>query len=274
MQQIINFIIRNKNFLLSLLLFSLAFVFTVQTHSYHKSKFINSANFLTGGIYNSVNNFTEYLSLKSQNKVLAEENNRLKMLLFNSENKKDSTYLDTVSYTGTYKFTLSSVLKNSYSGVHNVLLLNKGKDDGLKPDLGVISSKGIVGIVDRTSKHYATVISVLNTTSKISAQLKKTNHFGTLSWDAKSSYFVQLIDIPKIAPVAKGDTIVTSGRSSIFPKGIPIGVINDFKLDAAENYYEINIKLFNDMTNLEYVYTIENSDAAEINSLLNTGIDE
>jgi rod shape-determining protein MreC len=269
MQQIINFIIRNKNFLLFLLLFSISFVFTIQTHSYHKSKFINSANFLTGGIYNSINNLTEYLHLKSQNQILAEENNRLKMLLFNSENKKDSTYLDTVSYKGTYKFTLAKVLKNSYSGAQNVLLLNKGKDDGLKQDLGVISSKGIIGIVDRTSNNYATIISVLNTVNKISAQLKKTSHFGTLSWNAKSPYFVQLIDIPKIAPIVKGDTIITSGRSSIFPKGIPIGVIHDFKLDAAENYYEINIKLFNDMTNLEHVYTIENIDATEINSLLN-----
>jgi rod shape-determining protein MreC len=274
MQQIINFIVRNKNFLLFLLLISISFVFTIQTHSYHKSKFINSANFLTGGIYNSINNLTEYLHLKSQNDVLAEENNRLKMLLFNSENKKDSTYLDTVSYTGTYKFTLAKVLKNSYSGAQNFLLLNKGKDDGLTQDLGVISSKGIIGIVDRTSNSYATVISVLNTVNKISAQLKKTNHFGTLSWNAKSPYFVQLIDIPKIAPILKGDTIITSGRSSIFPKGIPIGVIHNFKLDAAENYYEINIKLFNDMTNLEHVYTIENSDAAEINSILNYSVNE
>ena len=125
MQQIINFIIRNKNFLLSLFLFSIAFVFTIQSHSYHKSRFINSANFLTGGIYNSINNLTEYLHLKSQNKVLAEENNRLKMLLFNSENKKDSTYLDTVSYAGTYKFTLASVSKNSYLKYFNKLPKSK-----------------------------------------------------------------------------------------------------------------------------------------------------
>ena len=269
MQQIINFIIRYKNFLLSLLLFSIAFVFIIQTHSYHRSKFFNSANFLTGGIYNSINNLTGYLSLKSQNQVLAEENSRMKMLLFNSENKKDSTYLDTVSYAGTYKFELANVIRNTYSGANNVLLLNRGSADGIKPDLGVISSKGIIGIVDATSKHYATVISVLNTVNKISAQLKKTNHFGTLSWDAKSPHFVQLIDIPKVAPVKKGDTIITSGRSSIFPKGIPIGVIESYKLDAAQNYFEINIKLFNDMTNLEHVFTIENVDAAEINNLLN-----
>ncbi len=274
MQQIINFVIRNKNFLLSLSLFSISLVINIQTHSYHKSKFLNSANFLTGGIYNSINNFTSYLSLKSQNQVLAEENSRLKMLLFNSENKKNATYIDTVSYGDTYKFTLANVIRNTYSGANNVLLLNKGKTDGLKQDLGVINSKGIVGIVDGTSKRYATVISVLNTVNKISAQLKKTNHFGTLYWNARSPYFIQLTDIPKIAPVKKGDTIITSGHSSIFPKGIPIGTIHDFKLDAAENYYEVNIKLFNDMTNLEHVYTIENIDAEEINNLLNPKVNE
>lgn len=274
MQQIINFIIRNKNFLLFLLLFFIAMVLTLQTHAYHRSRFMNSANFLTGGIYNSINNFTGYLSLKSKNQILAEENNRLKMLLYNSENTEDSTYIDTITYSGVYKLTLANVIRNTYSGTNNVLLLNKGINDGLKQDIGVISSKGIVGIIDGTSNRYATVISVLNTVNKISAQLKKTNHFGTLYWDATSPYFIQLTDIPKIAPIQKGDTIITSGRSSIFPKGIPIGIINDYSLDAAQNYYVINIKLFNDMTNLEHVYTIENTDAVEINSLLNETNDE
>lgn len=274
MQQIINFVIKNKNFLLSLLLFFISFVLTIQTHSYHKSKFFNSANFFTGGIYNSINDFTGYLNLKSQNQILAEENSRLKTRLYNSYSKKDSTFIDTVSYGGTYKFTVANVIRNTYSGANNVLLLNKGTASGLKQDLGVISSKGIIGIVDGTSKNYATVISILNTVNKISAQLKKTNHFGTLYWNAKSPYFIQLIDIPKVAPIKKGDTIITSGRSSIFPKGIPIGTIHNYKLDVAENYYEINIKLFNDMTNLEHVYTIENSDAEEINNLINTQTNE
>lgn len=269
MQQIINFIIRNKNFLLSLLLFSISMVLTIQTHSYHKSKFFNSANFLTGGIYNSMNNFTGYLNLKSQNQVLAEENSRLKKRLYNSKNKKDSTYIDTSSYKDIYKFTVANIIRNTYSGSNNVILLNKGKKHGLKEDLGVISSKGIVGVIDGTSKNYATVVSILSTTSKISAQLKKTNHYGSLIWDTKSPHYVQLTDIPKIAPVKKGDTIITSGYSAIFPKGVPIGVIHNFKLDAAENYYEINVKLFNDMTNLEHVYTIENVEAREIKTLLN-----
>lgn len=273
MQQIINFIIRNKTFLLFLLLFFISITFTVQTHSYHKSKFINSANFLTGGIYNTVSNINDYFDLKAQNEILTEENNRLKSLLFNSSDYISSGS-DSLPLNQQYKFTTANILKNSYSSSKNILLLNKGTSDSIKQDFGVISSKGIVGIIDNASKHYATILSVLNTTSRISAQLKKTNHFGTLKWDGSSPYFTQLVDIPKIAPVEIGDTIVTSGRSSIFPKGIPIGTIKDFKLDAAENYYEINVNLFNDMTNLEHVYVIENTDVEEITNLLNSSNNE
>lgn len=267
MQQIINFIIRNKNFLLFLLLFCISLLFTIQSHSYHKSKFINSANFFTGGIYNSLNNVSSYFNLKSQNQVLAEENNRLNELIHNSISQTDFK-ID--SSNTQYKFDTARIIKNSYSGTNNFLLLNKGNKDSITQDNGVISSKGIIGIVDKTSSNYATVISVLNTSSKISAKLKKTNHFGTLTWNANSPELTQLIDIPKIAPVKAGDTITTSGRSSIFPKDIPVGIVEDFKLDNAENFYEINVRLFNDMTNLEHVYIIQNKDLKEINELLKT----
>ncbi|MCF7567577.1 rod shape-determining protein MreC [Sabulilitoribacter arenilitoris] len=270
MQQIINFIIRNKTFLLFLLLFSVSIVFTIQSHSYHKSKFINSANFLTGGIYNTFNNFSSYLNLKSQNQLLAEENNRLKSLLFNSETALDSVFIDSVSFGKIYKFTSANIIKNSYSLTDNVLLINKGANDSIKEDFGVITSKGILGITGSTSKNYANVISILNTTSQISAQLKKTNHYGSLTWNGDSPNIVQLLDVEKIAPVLVGDTIVTSGRSSIFPKNINIGIVQDFELDAAENFYEINVRLFNDMTNLEHVYVIENKDVKEIINLLNS----
>ncbi|MBU3821222.1 rod shape-determining protein MreC [Flavobacteriaceae bacterium XHP0103] len=269
MQQIINFIIRNKTFLLFLLLFSVSVLFTVQSHSYHKSKFINSANFLTGGVYSTVNNISEYFSLKSQNEILAEENNRLKSILYNSRSKLDSVFIDSLMFGTEYKFTTAQVLKNSYNIIDNILLINRGTKDSVQQDFGVITDKGILGIVDQTSKNYATVLSILNSNSRISAQLKKTNHLGSLIWDGKTPEYTQLLDIPKIAPIETGDTIITSGRSSIFPKGIPIGTINDFKLDQSENSYIINIKLFNDMTNIEHVYVIENVNLPEIKSLLN-----
>ncbi|MFV0565798.1 MAG: rod shape-determining protein MreC [Flavobacteriaceae bacterium] len=270
MQQIINFIIRNKNFLLFLLLFCISILFTIQSHSYHRSKFINSANFLSGGVYHSLNNVSEYLHLKSQNQLLADENVKLRQLLLNAKTNNSVSYLDSVSYNNHYKFTPANVIKNSYSATDNILLINKGKKDSIREDFGVISPKGLIGIVENVSNNYATIVSVLNTTSKISAQLKKTNHYGSLIWNGNNPAFVQLIDIQKIAPVIKGDTIITSGMSSIFPKGVPIGVVDNFKLDKGENFFEINVKLFNDMTNIEHVYIIENKDAEEINTLLKT----
>lgn len=269
MQQIINFIIRNKNFLLFLLLFSISLVFTIQSHDFHKSKFVNSANFISGGLLNTTNNISQYFHLKSQNELLVEENRELKSLLFNSQKVADTVFTDSSRFGQKYKFTAAEIIRNNYAATDNFLLVNKGKKDSVKEDLGVISSKGIVGIVDAASKHYATVISILNSSSRISAKLKKTNHFGTLRWDAKNPNIVQLYDVEKIAPVSVGDTIVTSGRSIIFPKGVNIGYVSDFKLDAAENFYEIQVTLFNDMTNLEHVYIIENKDAPEIRALLN-----
>ncbi len=265
MQQIINFIIRNKIFLLFLLLFSTSLILTIQSHSYHKSKFINSANFLTGGIYESVNNIGAYFGLRKENEILLEENNRLKSILLNSKEKNfkeeiiDSTFVNT-----SYKLTKAHVYKNSFSASNNYLTINKGERDSIKQDFGVITSNGIVGIIDNTSNKYARVMSILNTNIRVNAQLKKTNDFGILSWDSKSPQIVQLTDMPKQAPVMVGDTIITGGFSTIFPKGILIGKVSSFKIDDTENYFEIDVKLFNDMTNIGHVYIIENLDSQEV----------
>jgi len=267
MQQIINFIIRNKTFLLFLLLFTLSIFFTIQSHSYHKSKFITSANFLSGGLYSSANNISQYFNLKEKNQILIEENNKLRSILYNSDK---NSLIDTTSNQKQYSFVSATVIKNSYSNTNNSLTIDKGEKDGVKQDFGVITSKGLIGIVDNSSNSYARIISILNTNSRINAQLKKSNHFGTLRWDAKSPQIVQLVDVQKIAPVAIGDTIITGGRSTIFPKGIEIGTIESFELDNAEDFYIINVKLFNDMTNIGHVYIINNHNSEEILNLEST----
>lgn len=270
MQQIINFVIRNKTFLLFLLLFGLSLFFTIESHTYHKSKLVNSANFLTGGIYETTHGIGQYLNLKEENQALIEENRKLRTIVFNLDldtlrvSKVDSTLLG-----DHYRFTSADVFKNSYNLTNNYLTINKGKKDNIKQDYGVITSKGIVGIVENTSNNYSTVLSVLSKKNRINAQLKKTNHIGSLVWNGKSEEFVQLIDISKFAPVAVGDTIMTGGQSAIFPKGILIGKVEDFALDVGGDTYTINIRLFNDMTNIGHVYIIENLNAGEINSLQN-----
>lgn len=268
MQQIINFIIRNKNFLLFLLLFILSLGLTIQSHSYHKSKFISSANFLSGGLYNSVNNISQYFGLRNENNALIEENIRLRNLLTHqSQYVKDKNDLDSTLYPVTFKFTPASIIKNSYSNTNNSLLVDKGQKQGIKEDFGVITSSGLVGIVDNTSNNFSRVISILSSKSKINAEIKKSGHFGTLYWNGNSPEIVQLQDVPKIAPIEIGDTIITGGRSIIFPKGILIGTVVDFKLDDAEDFYDIDLKLFTDMTKIGHVYLVENLMADEILNL-------
>lgn len=267
MQQIFNFIFKNSTRLLFLLLLITSLTLTIQSHSYHRSTVVNSANVASGTVYEEMNKVRSYFNLRSQNNKLARENAALRKMLFN---KKDSTStLEKDSLKGYDKIEViqSRVINNSYNVPENYLTINSGALQGIKPDMGVINSQGIVGIVEKVSSNYATVFSVLNVKSKINAKVKKSNHFGSLIWDAKNAGYAQLIEIPRLASVRKGDTIVTGGSSRIFPENIPVGIIDKVYTDTETNYYTLNIRLFSDMTNLDHVYIILNKDNAEIKKL-------
>ena len=267
MQQIIFFLIRNKNFLLFIALFSISIFLTIQTHSYHKNKFVNSSNAITGGIYSIKSSITDYFNLREENKILINENTRIRKQLESYKSKVVNQNIDTSSILSKYYFVSAKVINNSFSKTKNKLTINKGKRDSIQLDMGVITSKGIVGIIDNVSNKYATIQSILNTNSQINAKLKNAKHFGSLVWNAEDPNVIQLIDIPRLAPVKIGDTIVTGGRSTIFPEGILIGAVIDFELTEDENSQNLNIQLFNDMTNLQHVYIIDNLDSQEIINL-------
>ena len=267
MQQIFIFIFKNSYRLLFLLLLVVSFVFTVQSHSYHRSQVIGSANFLSGGVYAEINSVSEYLNLKKQNEELAQENARLKSIIFNEKDTTALPKLDSVKGVRAGDILVSKGIHNSYNVYENYLTINSGELAGVKPDMGVINSAGIIGVIDKTSKNYATVISILNMKSAINAKIKKSNHFGSLVWNGKSTGFVQLIDVPRLASVRKGDTIVTGGQSVIFPENIGIGTIDKIYIDNKTNYYTLDVKLFNDMTNLGHVYILKSKDREEILNL-------
>jgi len=254
-----------------LLLLFISLFLTIQSHSYHKSHVVNSANFFTGGVYQQITNFSEYFSLKDQNEKLVQENTYLKNILYNTKDSatKNSTFSPLkITYQDTlYKVSTAKIINNSYNKPNNYLTINKGKNHAIEQDMGVVNGIGIVGIVEKTSANYATVQSILNIKSGINAKIKNSNHFGSLTWNAKNVGCVQLIDVPRLAQIKKGDTIVTGGRSEIFPEDIPIGKIDKLYLDTETNRFTIEVRLFNDMTNLGTVYIIDNLDKTEIKTL-------
>ncbi len=272
MQQIFNFIFKNSILLLFLLLLGISLTLAIQSHSYHKSRVVTSANAVTGYVYEQINNVERYFNLKEQNETLAAENALLKNLLYNTQDTVNAPPIQVPQVLGNYNVMQSRVISNSYNVHENYLTINSGSKDGIKQDMGVVSSLGVIGVVEKTSKNYATVISVLNLKLKLDAKIKKNNHFGSLTWNGKNAGFAQLVGVPRLASVKKGDTIVTGGRSVIFPENIPIGTIDKIYVDKKTNYYTLNVRLFNDMTNLGYVYIIENKDLKEIKDLeLQTG---
>ena len=267
MQQILFFLIRNKNFLLFAFLFFISFALTIQSHSFHKNKFIKSANFFSGSVYSIKNDITSYFNLREENNLLVEENARLRKQLGSDNILSKTKSIDSSTLHSKFNYVTAKVINNSYSKSKNILTINKGSQKDIAIDMGVISSNGLVGIIKNTSNNYATVQSILNTNSQINAKLIKSNHFGTLVWNTNNPNIVQLIDIPRLAPIAIGDTIITGGKSTIFPEGILVGSINDFLLNEDDNSYTLNVKLFNDMTSLKNVYIIKNIDADEITIL-------
>ena len=258
MQQIINFIIKNSYKLLFLLLLILSLTLTITSHTYHRSEYINSANRISGSVYTKINDVNEYLSLKEKNKELASENALLKEMLFN---RKDTLITSKTLFRNdlnNFNVVVGKVVKNSFNSRENYITINAGNALGIKTDMGVINDKGVVGIVEKTAKDFATIQSILNIKSKINAKIKNSDHFGSLVWDGKNVGFAQLIDVPRLASLRKGDSIVTGGNSDIFPENIPVGKIDKIFIDRKTNYYTINVRLFNDMTALGYVYIIEN----------------
>lgn len=268
MQQIIGFIIRNGLRLLFLLLLGISLWLTISHHSFHRSKFVNSSNWFTGFVYSGMTSVTDYFSLKEENKRLYEENLLMKDFLLNNKQLTDSVRINLPLIPNKEISVINSkVIENSYRKQKNFLTLRGGTSQGIERDMGVINDKGIVGIIEHTSKNYAMVLSVLNTDFQIVAKIKKNNQFGTLTWDGKSTGFAQLIDIARIESITKGDTIVTGFSSKAFPENIPVGTIDRITIDENSNTSTLHVRLFNDMTRISYVYVVGNTHKEEIQEL-------
>jgi rod shape-determining protein MreC len=238
----------------------IALLLTVQHHSFHSSKFINSSNLISGYLFEKKTTISDFLLLRKENARLNKENTYLKNLLHSKSVAVDSTFqlvIDEERYYQQYQFSTAKIVNNTFRKRDNFITINKGSNHGLSEDLGVINAQGIIGVVKNVSRNYATVLSILNTNSRINVRLKNSDYFGTMIWDGKNYRTVQIEDLPRQAVLVQGDTIISGGRSAIFPEGIMIGTIADFKI--LNNQYEnINVTLFNDMSSLSQVQVVRN----------------
>lgn len=269
MRPLLQFLIKNANFFLFLLLEFFAFIFIVKSNYYQQSVFINSANAISGGIYKTQSNITNYFSLKTINKMLAEENARLRNAQkssFSATNNKTFVINDTL-YKQQYEFTDASIISNTFNRVNNYLTLDKGYDQGIRKEMGVITSQGVVGIIKDVSPNFSTVTSVLHSKSKISAKIKKNNYIGTVVWEGGDYRTATLKDIPTHVKILSGDTIVTSGYSMIFPGGIPIGTIYLYNINKGNDFYDIKIRLTTEFNKISNVYIIKSLMKEELDSL-------
>lgn len=217
------------------------------------------------GVTQKVN---DYFSLKQQNEKLALENGRLTSevrSLRMALNEADSTFLPELKENG-FMYVPATIVKSNRKSQHNYLILDKGSADGIRQNSGVITSNGVIGIVDAVSQHYCYAISFENTEVNVSARLGDEGAVGPLSWDGMTSDGAVLKEIPLQYKFNPGDTVYTSGYSSIFPSDIPIGVTGSSRIiNGATN--EIKVKMFQDHQAVRYVTIVRNTNLEEIEEL-------
>ena len=269
MRNIINFIKRQYFFFLFLLLQVIAFTLIFQNHSYHRSFVINSTNAVSGRFYESYAGITDYLRLKQINEQLAEEIAQLRHYTKNSfliNDRHTFTFRDTL-YQRQFEYINAKVINNSVFDRSNYITLNKGRKHGVEPDMGIITSSGVIGIITNVSDNYSSAMSLLHPGVKVSARHKISRHLGTLLWEGYDYRNATMLYIPPHVELNVGDTIETSGVSYLFPEKIPIGSIADFHVSRGENYYSIKVNLFEDFNKIEYVSIVKNLMKEEVQIL-------
>ncbi len=264
---------RFGGFFFFVLLEVICFVLIVRFNKNQRDIYLNSSNLFAGYVNKKYDQWSDYFHLTLVADSLARENARLLEELSNKEISVVIAADDTVHsqrdtiLKSSFQLIPAKVINNSISKNHNFLTIDKGKLDNLEPHLGVVTDKGVVGIVRNVSPNYARVMSVLHRQMHISAALKNQKYFGSLVWKNNDPTRVTLEEIPKHAQPAVGDTVVTSGYSSIFPPGIFVGTVENYRVEPGNNAYTITVKLGEDIGKIQYVYVVRNLNVHQIKML-------
>ena len=271
MRNLLNFFIRYGAWFLFVFYAAISCFLLFQRNPFQHHVYLTSANAVVSGVYDVAANVTGYINLRDINAdlqrrtadleseviALREHNRALRQQLL-----QDS--LRTTDSLGRFRFILATVVNNSVVNPYNYITVNKGRLDSIQPEMGVMDQNGVVGVVNTVSDHHARIISLLNPNFRISCKLRGNDAFGSLVWDGKSPYEAILEELPKQVRFHKGDTIITSGYSAVFPEGIPVGTIIGSTRGEDDNFNTLRIKLLTDFSTLSTVKVISNRDIADI----------
>jgi len=251
--------------------------FIVEYSKYHHAVFAGVSNKITGEVNRRYSNVQQYFYLKKTNDSLLKANeelyNKLKSdyALPDSASKIfiDSIRVDSVLKFRKYRYQAAKVISSSVSSQSNYLVLSIANLGNVKEGMGVVDpNNSVVGIITEVNKQYAVVMSLLHKDSHISGKLLKEGEVGTLNWDGVLPNIITLSGIPKSAKIAKGDTIISSGFSTAFPKGMKIGRVEAVYKETSTNYFRVKFRSTANFYNLQYVYIVQNADQDGVNEIL------
>ncbi|MDE7411914.1 MAG: rod shape-determining protein MreC [Paramuribaculum sp.] len=276
MHNLLSFLIKARPWILFTIYVVASSFLLFRNNPYQHWLYLTSANAISAGTYRAANYVTSYFNLRSINEDLQSRNTELELEILRLKDKvkgyMDKEYAETVPVDtafSRYDFILAHVINNSVIHAHNYITIDKGELDGVRPDMGVIDQNGIVGKVNIVGPHSARIISLLNNNLRISCKVRGSEQVGSLVWDGKDTSTALLEELPRHAKFAIGDTIVTSGYSTAFPEGVPVGVVIAEKKYYDENFYTLSIKLFTDFTTLSTVRVVVDDMASELAAIEN-----
>lgn len=274
MRNLLNFLIKYNYWFLFLLLEVASFILLFRFNHYQQSVYFTSANGVAGKVYEISGGITSYFHLKTANEDLLDRNMWLEQRLLFLENVLKEKGLDSARLYSMerlapteYQIFKANVIKNSLNKADNYITLDRGTTEGIRPEMGVVDVNGVVGIVYKTSPHYSLVIPLLNSKSSISCKIVGSDYFGYLKWEGGNSRFAYLKDLPRHAEFNLGDTVVTSGYSTVFPEGVMVGTVDDMSDSHDGLSYLLKIKLATDFGKVSNVRVISRNGQDEQKAL-------
>lgn len=281
MRNLLDFLYKYHHWLVFVLLEVVSGVLLFQYNSYQGSVWFSSANAMAGKVYELESTMTSYIGMRELNEQLTLRNmyqerqlDQLRRLY--AEATKDTTDMQRkeLEFLSHYQLISAKVVENSIHKAENLITIDKGRKDGVEPDMGVACGNGIVGVVYLVSDHYSVVISALNAaSSRISCSIRNRGYFGYLHWYGGDPSVAYVEDVPRHAKFKLGEWMETSGFSSIFPSGVLVGKIEQAYNSSDGLSYKLKVRLSTDFGNLRDVVVLSDKSIAERAALMQAARD-